>query len=315
MRIHGRFARLPVRLGLAGLALTGGVAHAAEAANFGVNFRDYDIFDSRQGYVAGDIKSEHAEADFHDGRAVVRDGKARASFGTLGISSFAATSNNGGGSPIVFNSELVKAWSYEVFHFGGSAVGTPITLTFTAVVDIASSASVATPFAASFFPCPIGAFSCPPTGLATANGGIVSDLAALISFDFNDVFDPLTCLQFAGSGCTGPRLMLGVNRLTITRIAHIGETLALRTRFEAFTGQYHPITYATGYSSAGFFALNTAQTFLSVSSPDVVVTTQSGHDYALSTVPEPASWALLLSGFALVGAALRRSRVPVRVAG
>ena len=43
--------------------------------------------------------------------------------------------------------------------------------------------------------------------------------------------------------------------------------------------------------------------------PDVTLTSASGHDYsATGGVPEPASWALLCSGFLALGGALRRRR-------
>ena len=43
--------------------------------------------------------------------------------------------------------------------------------------------------------------------------------------------------------------------------------------------------------------------------PDVTLTSESGHDYGLGGVPEPATWALLCGGFLAVGGALRRRRL------
>lgn len=282
-------------------------AQAIEIPNFGVNFNDYDVWDSRNGYAAGDIKTEHGETDYHDGRLVVRDGKARADFGTLGISTFAATRNNGGGSPIVFNQELVKAWSYEVFHIdsGSAPIGTPVTLNFSAVVHIERIGTINSPFS-NIYPCHQGSATCFPTGSVYENG-LAPYLGAGIAFDFNDVFDPAYCSQFAANDCTAPHLTIGTNVLRFSRLANVGDTLVLRTRFEAVAGQYHPYTYADGFSGAAFFGLNTAHTYLDVSSPDVTVTALSGHDYtAPAAIPEPASWALLVIGFGIAGAALRR---------
>lgn len=45
--------------------------------------------------------------------------------------------------------------------------------------------------------------------------------------------------------------------------------------------------------------------------PDVTV---DGTSFAISAIPEPATWGLMLTGFGLVGATLRRRRVSVRFA-
>lgn len=55
-------------------------------------------------------------------------------------------------------------------------------------------------------------------------------------------------------------------------------------------------------------ASHTAQMFLDPITPGITLVAESGHDYSISAVPEPATWLTLLAGVATLGAVLRRRR-------
>jgi PEP-CTERM motif len=302
-------------LGLA-IAMAAFAPQQAVAATAGVNFRDYVLADTNSGYVAGTVASETYQG-FYEGQAYAIAGKAHADFGTLGISAFAASQNDGHGRPIVRLGELTKAFWQDSFTVtsGTLAAGTAVTLTFTTLVDIAAGGEVA-PIFAGPFPCTNGVTRCFPTGTFTS-GGLNARMAAAVALDFNDVFDPNYCAQIGtpdNDVCTpqttnaanSARLGIGANTLTFTRLAHVGDILNLRVRFEAVTDQYNPFTFANGFAGAGFYGLNTAKTYIGVSNAAANVVAQSGHNYAITAVPEPAAWAMMLAGFGIVGEAVRR---------
>lgn len=61
-------------------------------------------------------------------------------------------------------------------------------------------------------------------------------------------------------------------------------------------------------------AFNTARAYLTVLTPGASLVSASGHDYALPVVggvPEPASWALMLAGFGMIGFTLRTRSKPI----
>ncbi len=68
------------------------------------------------------------------------------------------------------------------------------------------------------------------------------------------------------------------------------------------------LTYNFGYSG-GYYAISTdGSTHINSHGQTVFNTKFSVGDGSLSAVPEPASWAMMLAGFGLVGGAMRRRR-------
>jgi PEP-CTERM motif len=71
------------------------------------------------------------------------------------------------------------------------------------------------------------------------------------------------------------------------------------------------LTYLNGIAASAFYGLNTANSYISLSSEDVSYVAASGHNYAapaVSAVPEPSTWAMIIAGFGIMGTSLRRRR-------
>jgi hypothetical protein len=89
--------------------------------------------------------------------------------------------------------------------------------------------------------------------------------------------------------------------------AALGVTADNRAGF--FTDTSGGVANWGGLSETHIDASHTARIFLDPITPGIALRAQSGHDYSISAVPEPASWLMLLAGMATVGAALRRRTV------
>lgn len=270
---------------------------ATSTPSFGVSFNDSVYYYSGLNYNAGDRIIEHKVGVY--GNPYVIEGSAHAAFGTLGISTFLLTGVNT--SPQPYIAELVKSYSYDIFDINSNtlAVGTPVTVTFTAMIKIDALAPAPYPLT-SVYP----AF---PSGVVDLNH-LGAGLAAGISFDFNDIFDPSTCSQFVGTGCNGPVLGSGVNIISFDRHVHVGDVVPLRTRFEAVAFQYRPYYPTGGDAGSAFFAQSGARTFIHTSSSQVFVSARSGFDYSGTAVPEPATWLMMLVGFGCTAVAIRHHK-------
>ena len=81
----------------------------------------------------------------------------------------------------------------------------------------------------------------------------------------------------------------------------------------------YPLTTFTAINTTGGFDQLRVQYFVDLAptlhADGQVLQSQDGHQsFAVAgAVPEPATWAMLISGFGMVGLAARRRRTPVRV--
>lgn len=138
------------------------------------------------------------------------------------------------------------------------------------------------------------------SGTLSAQPAFGPGSGAALLWDFEDLTHP----QTLSSGTFIPPA--GVTPLNMNFAVPVGDAATLRVQFEAFA-------YAGDrFSGQTLFAdfSHTVHTYIDPvgGGPDVIG--QSGHDYATPAastgVPEPAAWALMLMGFGLAGAALRR---------
>ncbi len=108
----------------------------------------------------------------------------------------------------------------------------------------------------------------------------------------------------------------------------LGGTNTFTYEFDMRANQYNMVTFSllaeaaaqnshylpVGSGRTELEAINTAHTYFEVLSPLATLSAKSGHDYALPAlggVPEPASWALMLAGFGMIGFTLRTRSKPI----
>ena len=176
------------------------------------------------------------------------------------------------------------------------------------VAGIASTASAATivnvgtlPPANPYFYLTSGT---PTTSPITANFG-ATIMGASTSFD--DLFEFTIPQDGTGSGSLSTSFSSAVNQLTISQVLINGTA-------------YTPVTSSGGQSLTVTGIpivnghLNTIEV-LGMSSATAVASTFTGTaTFNAGAVPEPASWALMIGGFGLIGSALRRRRTSLQLA-
>lgn len=108
---------------------------------------------------------------------------------------------------------------------------------------------------------------------------------------------------FSGTGVSN---IAGILLSAYTPSSVIGVNAALVT---SFVGSTTNVGYAYTYPSAEATALIDYSTDFFRAPVDAAIMTYTGNGFAIaapSGVPEPATWALMIGGFAMVGAAMRR---------
>ncbi|WP_083440837.1 PEP-CTERM sorting domain-containing protein [Aquincola tertiaricarbonis] len=108
--------------------------------------------------------------------------------------------------------------------------------------------------------------------------------------------------------------------LPMTVSGLVGDTLTLGAELsvgaDARAGWYLDrggflTTYGTNQETH-IDASNTARLYLDAITPGLELVAESGHDYAISAVPEPGTWALLGGGLCVLAVARRRASAPRR---
>ena len=158
-------------------------------------------------------------------------------------------------------------------------------------------------------------------------------LAPTSVFGMYLINDPAKNLGMCGPGCAsnGTTAYYGLNETSVS-ISHAGGDLFSLTSIDAaqtFLGLDRPLTLTLTGVQAGrtietsiFVDSNSAARFSTFSFANLVnlssLTISGGRDFpefaldnvvlSTSAVPEPASWAMMISGFAVVGGSMRRGR-------
>lgn len=290
-------------------------AAAAQAAVVGIDLEcgyscgSYAYASSDNGYVPGTIFGDSGFGQRSGGSATYGVGRAgRADFGTLGVAAASFVNNTGDGRPIVFNGALARAYSNDVITItsGSLAAGTLVPLDLEVRVHLIS-APIDYRYGNLQFPAL-------QTGIITSPTNAGNRLVAAVNAEgFGSI-----CFDSDNPGlCTSLILPLpGESKYAgfkLTRMVRVGDLVPINLEFVAWSFHYNPGAFASGFSGSALHGLGTANFGLSFGGADVAAIASSGHDYSIlaGAVPEPASWAMLIAGFGLVGA-LQRRRQPRR---
>jgi hypothetical protein len=312
-------------------AFVSGRAHAA--ASLGVSFNDriiYDTSGSYNPYSAGDMKADiHRGA--YEGQPYETQGYAHAAFGRLGISTFAASISDGHGRPIVRLEELTKSYFHDTLTITSNSapVGSTVRLSVTNTIHVDEYGFPDVPWIAQYFGYPQSGNSepCLPGGAASFLTGTCyftgdyKPSASLVAAFAVDGFQSMetghdyvlwSALPRSSDGTFG----VGYNTFTFYKDVKVGDTVDLNVRFEAVASQYNPLTYLNGFAASAFYGLNTANSYISLSSEQVGYAAASGHNYAApvnAAVPELSTWSMMIFGFGAAGIGLRRRSRAQRV--
>ena len=160
-----------------------------------------------------------------------------------------------------------------------------------------------------------------PAAAATLDLTGASVTATLLFPDTTVYAGPFTTTVGAGTefpfGTFAPANgSLDITATTITFFANVAATYSTasfngyRLDFINYTGDLGSLALAASSSFAPFdFDVVGDSVFLNLQGQTVTAT----DSITLATVPEPASWAMMIGGFGLVGGALRRRQSQVRV--
>ena len=173
---------------------------------------------------------------------------------------------------------------------------------------VASSASAATLVNVGALP-PANPYFYITNGTPTTPS-IIADFVATItgaSTAFDDMFEFTIPQDGKGSGSISTSFSSALNELTITKVLINGVAEALQS---SSGGQSLTVTGIPIMNGV----LNTIEVIGVTSSTDVGATYTGTATFAAGPVPEPASWALMIGGFGLIGAAMRRGRGSLRLA-
>lgn len=228
--------------------------------------------------------------------------KVRADYGLLGVSASSVVSNVASPSVVGHTFQALAqagaVWN-DQFTLSSStlAVGTPVTMRVTQVIDVAN----------------------------LSTGRYLSDLSPLNAVQtggllrFNSAYAPTSFCIATGyysamELCRGAQaLTIGENIITYDTVFQVGQVLNWSSTLgaeAAVTIDGLPNAPATG--AVFVDALNTAHTFFDISDGSVNIAWASGHDYRapsiVSSVPEPETYAMMLAGLCVTGAIARRRK-------
>ena len=119
---------------------------------------------------------------------------------------------------------------------------------------------------------------------------------------------------FCGDAGSFSALTLGTNLFSFTTRMAVGNLFTYNAVFYAQVTAFQNIAngMASGNASAAYDALNTARTYFTVLTAGSTMSWASGHDYsapvAVTPVPEPSTYALMLAGLGLVGWIARKRK-------
>jgi hypothetical protein len=176
------------------------------------------------------------------------------------------------------------------------------------MAGMASSASAATivsvgslPPANPYFYLTSGT---PTSPVITANFG-ATIMGPSVTFD--DVFEFTIPQNGVGSGSLSTSFSSPLNQLTLTNVMVDALTPSLTSSSGGQTLTVANVPIMNG-------VMNTIEVKGVTSSSNVAATYTGTATFARTAVPEPASWALLIGGFGLIGATMRRRRTDFQLA-
>ena len=217
---------------------------------------------------------------------------ARADYGSLGVAGTASLVNDAVSSDATFNTRTGSATASSQANWEdrvtvGGAPGSFVDVLVNFVVDIHS-------------------FDISAYGGAAGNGFIRLD---------TNLSDQSFCMGVGGfCGPTDYALTLGTNLFSFTTRMAVGSLLTYNASFYAQVTAFQNIAngMASGDASTAYDALNTARTYFTVLTAGSTMSWASGHDYsapvAVTPVPEPSTYALMLAGLGLVGWIARKRK-------
>ena len=227
---------------------------------------------------------------------------ARADYGSLGVAGTASLVNDAVSSTDAnfstrtgsVSASSQATWEDQVTV--GGAPGSFVDVLVNFVVDIHS-------------------FDISTFGGAAGNGFIRLD---------TNLSDQSFCMGIGGfCGPTDYALTLGTNLFSFTTRMAAGNLFTYNASFYGQVTAFQNIStdqdtlevvngMRAGSASTAYDALNTAQTYFTVLTPGATMSWASGHDYsapvAVTPVPEPSTYALMLAGLGLVGWMGRRRK-------
>jgi hypothetical protein len=146
--------------------------------------------------------------------------------------------------------------------------------------------------------------------LVTGNGQFAQFDISYAGFSSNLLSGIVTCCALPGVQSTATVFSLGVgNGLTSGSFTRSFDLSLPSTYGARFTANHPPNTAQARFLDG----LNSGQVFVTLNTSSGVEGIRGNLNAVpqLNAVPEPASWAMLIAGFGLVGAALRRRRVAI----
>lgn len=224
---------------------------------------------------------------------------ARADYGTLGVA-YGIGMEHPFDNYGWFLSSLVTAESRDVVTVTSNtlAVGTPVSVTLTANVHVAPEISL--PYSPTVTPPIMQTGTYIDNTFPDTFVGELTLSAGLSVPGFGSV-----CWSASDPTCQGGTSVAD-QIFRWTKLVRVGDTIEINPIFQA----YGSILSGKGRAFVGFQALGTAKTYLSFDADGVAAVAQSGYDYTApavaSSVPEPATWALMLVGFGMAGFAMRQ---------
>jgi len=174
---------------------------------------------------------------------------------------------------------------------------------------VASSASAATIVSVGTLPPANPYFyltggSLPTSSVITANFGATINGPG-VSFD--DLFEFTIPQNGTGSGSLSTSFSSSADQLTLSQVLvdGVSRTIVASSGGQSVTATGIPISNGV---------LNTIEVKGVTSSTNDKATFSGTATFNAGAVPEPASWALMIGGFGLVGAAMRRRRTSLQLA-